>query len=204
VLSGGERNRLSLLKLLLRPANLLILDEPTNHLDMNSKDVLLEALREFTGTVVFVSHDRYFIDGLATKVLELRAGEPPRLFPGNYEYYLYRAAEEAAEESSGKSAKPPAKTAPPPGDLESNRHRNDRDEAKRSKAETRRRQKREEEILELLEVLETQHREKLNSLSLPEVYADGEKVKRIKDELDENETEQARLHEEWERLDESS
>ena len=89
VLSGGERNRYALAKLLLRPSNFLLLDEPTNHLDMRAKDVLLDALEKFTGTVVFVSHDRYFIDKLATRVFEIGEGEV-RIFPGNYEDYLWR------------------------------------------------------------------------------------------------------------------
>ena len=114
VLSGGEKSRLALLQLLLKPVNLLILDEPTNHLDLHSKDVLLDALKDFGGTVVFVSHDRGFIQSLATRVLELsppqeslegeagvaQAGTPTscgraRNFPGSYEYYLERIAAEA-------------------------------------------------------------------------------------------------------------
>ena len=89
VLSGGERGRYALLRLLLHPANFLLLDEPTNHLDMRAKDVLLDALTKYTGTVVFVSHDRYFIDKLATRVFEVGGGKV-EIFPGNYEDYLWR------------------------------------------------------------------------------------------------------------------
>jgi ATP-binding cassette subfamily F protein 3 len=89
VLSGGERGRYALLRLLLHPANFLLLDEPTNHLDLRAKDVLLEALMEYTGTVVFVSHDRYIIDKLATRVFEIGDGKV-EVYPGNYEDYLWR------------------------------------------------------------------------------------------------------------------
>jgi ATP-binding cassette subfamily F protein 3 len=89
VLSGGERGRYALLRLLLHPANFLLLDEPTNHLDLRAKDVLLDALMDYTGTVVFVSHDRYFIDKLATRVFEIGDGRV-EVYPGNYEDYLWR------------------------------------------------------------------------------------------------------------------
>jgi len=89
VLSGGERGRYALLSLLLHPANFLLLDEPTNHLDLRAKDVLLNALVEYSGTVVFVSHDRYFIDKLATRVFEIGDGKV-EVYPGNYEDYLWR------------------------------------------------------------------------------------------------------------------
>jgi len=89
VLSGGERNRYALARMLLHPSNFLLLDEPTNHLDLRAKDVLLESLQKFTGTVVFVSHDRYFIDKLATRVFEIGEGRV-EVFPGNYEDYLWR------------------------------------------------------------------------------------------------------------------
>ncbi len=110
VLSGGERNRYALLKMLLHPANFLLLDEPTNHLDMRAKDVLLEALMKYTGTVVFVSHDRYFIDNLATRVFEIGDGKV-EIYPGNYEDYLWRKQGGAAQLQSQT-----AKTAglPPP------------------------------------------------------------------------------------------
>jgi ATP-binding cassette subfamily F protein 3 len=89
VLSGGERNRYALARMLMMPSNFLLLDEPTNHLDMRAKDVLLTALQEFSGTLVFVSHDRYFIDRLATRIFEV---EDSRItvYPGNYEDYLWR------------------------------------------------------------------------------------------------------------------
>ena len=89
VLSGGERNRYALARMLLHPSNFLLLDEPTNHLDLRAKDVLLNSLQKFTGTVVFVSHDRYFIDKLATRVFEIGEGRV-EVFPGNYEDYLWR------------------------------------------------------------------------------------------------------------------
>jgi ATP-binding cassette subfamily F protein 3 len=89
VLSGGERNRYALARMLMQPSNFLLLDEPTNHLDMRAKDVLLESLEKYTGTVVFVSHDRYFIDKLATRVYEIGGGEV-HVFPGNYEDYVWR------------------------------------------------------------------------------------------------------------------
>ncbi|MDP9038469.1 MAG: ABC-F family ATP-binding cassette domain-containing protein [Acidobacteriota bacterium] len=89
VLSGGERNRYAMAKMLVSPANMLLLDEPTNHLDLRAKDVLLEAIASFTGTVLFVSHDRYFIDGLATRVFEVE-DRRVHIYPGNYEDYLWR------------------------------------------------------------------------------------------------------------------
>jgi len=89
VLSGGERNRYALARILVSPANFLLLDEPTNHLDLRAKDVLLEAINNFTGTVIFVSHDRYFIDRLATRVFEVEGGKV-HVYPGNYEDYLWR------------------------------------------------------------------------------------------------------------------
>src|SRR5712692_3375061 len=96
VLSGGERNRYALAKMLLSPSNFILLDEPTNHLDMRAKDVLLESLEEYTGTVVLVSHDRYFIDKLATRVFEIGNGKV-EIYPGNYEDYLWRKQGRAAD-----------------------------------------------------------------------------------------------------------
>jgi ATP-binding cassette subfamily F protein 3 len=89
VLSGGERNRYALARILVSPANFLLLDEPTNHLDLRAKEVLLEAIRNFSGTVIFVSHDRYFLDALGTRVFEVEGGTV-HVYPGNYEDYVRR------------------------------------------------------------------------------------------------------------------
>ncbi len=103
VLSGGERNRYALARLLVTPSNFLLLDEPTNHLDMRAKDILLEALRTFSGTVVFVSHDRYFLDGVATRVFEVQ-DHHIHIYPGNYEDYLWRKAGGPAKAEASLSA----------------------------------------------------------------------------------------------------
>jgi ATP-binding cassette subfamily F protein 3 len=108
VLSGGERNRYALARMLLHPSNFLLLDEPTNHLDMRAKDVLLESLEKYNGTVVFVSHDRYFIDKLATRIFEIGEGRV-EVFPGNYEDYQWRK-QRGAEEQAGASPSRPDPT----------------------------------------------------------------------------------------------
>jgi len=99
VLSGGERTRLAVARMLLRPSNTLLLDEPTNHLDLDSKDVLLEALEDFGGTLIFVSHDRYFVDKLATKVISIGGGDA-LLYPGNYEEFLWSQKNRSAPGAS--------------------------------------------------------------------------------------------------------
>ncbi len=108
VLSGGERTRLAVARMLLRPSNTLLLDEPTNHLDLDSKDVLLEALEDFGGTLIFVSHDRYFVDKLATKVVEIGHGQA-LLYPGNYEEFLWSRKERASAARQAGNP-PPAPT----------------------------------------------------------------------------------------------
>jgi ATP-binding cassette subfamily F protein 3 len=112
VLSGGERSRLVLCKLLLSPANCLLLDEPTNHLDIRSKDILMDSLRDYEGTLVFVSHDRYFLDGLATKVLEV-GNQTAVTYLGNYEDYLFKKAE--LEKTQTAQPETPAVAVPHPG-----------------------------------------------------------------------------------------
>jgi ATP-binding cassette subfamily F protein 3 len=113
VLSGGERNRYALARMLLQPSNCLLLDEPTNHLDLQAKEVLLEALQKYAGTVIFVSHDRAFIDGLANRIVHVtprESGGGVEVYPGNYEEYRYhleqaeRAARPASEAANSAAA----------------------------------------------------------------------------------------------------
>jgi ATP-binding cassette, subfamily F, member 3 len=113
VLSGGERTRLAVARMLLRPSNTLLLDEPTNHLDLDSKDVLLEALEDFGGTLIFVSHDRYFVDRLATKVIEIGNGQA-LVYPGNYEEFLWSRKEQARIASEAAAAPRAPAAAPRP------------------------------------------------------------------------------------------
>jgi len=100
VLSGGERTRLAVARMLLRPSNTLLLDEPTNHLDIDSKEVLLDALADYGGTLIFVSHDRYFVEKLATKIIEVGDGRAT-LYPGDYKSFLW--SKENAASHSGAS-----------------------------------------------------------------------------------------------------
>jgi ATP-binding cassette, subfamily F, member 3 len=108
VLSGGERTRLAVARMLLRPSNTLLLDEPTNHLDLDSKEVLLDALVDYGGTLIFVSHDRYFVERLATKIIEVGNGTAV-MFPGTYKEFLYHkehAGEAAVRAEARKAEKP--------------------------------------------------------------------------------------------------
>jgi ATP-binding cassette subfamily F protein 3 len=118
VLSGGERTRLAVARMLLHPSNTLLLDEPTNHLDIDSKEVLLDALEDYGGTLIFVSHDRYFVDRLATKVIDVGGGNAVP-YPGGYEAFLWKQKQDAAAAAAGAapSTAPPGPIrtlAPPP------------------------------------------------------------------------------------------
>ena len=104
VLSGGERSRVALVCMLLRPANFLILDEPTNHLDIQSQEVLQNALRDYPGSYLIVSHNRSFLDPIVDKTLEFRQGQPPRMFAGNITYYIEKLEQEKNAEKSQASA----------------------------------------------------------------------------------------------------
>jgi len=192
VLSGGEKSRLALLKMFLKPMNLLILDEPTNHLDLYSKDILLDALKKFEGTIIFVSHDRAFMEELSTKTLELKPGGDDcptiaRLFYGNYAYYLERLG------SEGTDAKEETKTAQPEKSQFEMRA-----VSKQKQAAIRRLEKQEAEILKTLEELESQKTQLEAELSRPEVYSNGEKAREVKQRLDECTTAIEAKTREWE------
>jgi ATP-binding cassette subfamily F protein 3 len=179
ILSGGEKSRLALLKMLLKPLNLLILDEPTNHLDLHSKDILLDALFKFAGTVIFVSHDRYFMEALSTKTLELTPGTGSfparaRLFYGNYAYYLDRINSEEASPETGKAARPAEKSS-----------NEERTAGKQRQTVIRRLERQEAEILAGLEELEKTKSAFEAEMASPQVYSNGEKAKEVKTRLDE-------------------
>jgi ATP-binding cassette subfamily F protein 3 len=203
VLSGGEKSRLAVLRLLLHPANLLVLDEPTNHMDLASKDILLDALRQFSGTLIFVSHDRHFIDRLATRVLELKpcaAGNASlaRLYPGDYAYYLYRREQEERE----------AGAAPAPGpsradteNLPAAEGRITHQAGKRLKGSIRRLEREEEALVARIDALQRETRELEQAMGREDVYRDGEEMRRIKLRLEENAREQEELARRWEEVD---
>ncbi|MDR0655143.1 MAG: ABC-F family ATP-binding cassette domain-containing protein [Treponema sp.] len=212
VLSGGEKSRLALLKMLLRPINLLILDEPTNHLDLHSKDILLDTLRRFSGTIIFVSHDRSFMEALSTKVLCLAspaAGLPAaaRLFYGNYAYYLERLNggdsalpggndtriqkqplpntrfEKEPPPRSGQADSAPASLLIKQNDRRDPTAGEKREIQKQKQAALRKLEKREAELLSDLEHLESEKRRLEAELSRPEVYSSGEKAKSVQKQL---------------------
>jgi ATP-binding cassette subfamily F protein 3 len=115
VLSGGERTRLAVARMLLRPSNTLLLDEPTNHLDLDSKDVLLDALEDYGGTLILVSHDRYFVEKLATKIIEVGHGQAV-VYPGTYTEFLWSKEHQGEIRANPRSqiSKPKAQTARTP------------------------------------------------------------------------------------------
>lgn len=205
VLSGGEKSRIALLQLLLRANNLLILDEPTNHLDMHSKDVLMNALKDFGGTVIFVSHDRGFIEGLATKVLELKPGSH-REFPGNYKYYMERIeAEEAGivgqfERGTGiaTSSVNSTKTSEAKADTTKSAGKLNWEEQKKIEAERR---KNEKEVARLETEIAKAEEEKSaleSKMALPEVYSNGAKAKEVQQKIDETTKKIETLTQAWE------
>lgn len=194
VLSGGEKSRIALLQLLLSPVNLLVLDEPTNHLDLHSKDVLLSALRDFGGTVIFVSHDRGFIEQLATKVLHLEHGTY-KYFVGGYQFYM----EQMEKENEGGGSLPLAPAGKPSSATPSNGGSDPRnapasaeasasaplswEEQKKQEAARRKAEKEVAQLEAKITELETKKSELENRLADPSVYTNGEKAKSVQREI---------------------
>ncbi|MEH6904757.1 ABC transporter ATP-binding protein [Neobacillus drentensis] len=192
-LSGGEKARLALAKLMLEKANVLILDEPTNHLDLDSKEVLENALIDYPGTILFVSHDRYFINRIATKVLELsRQGSTE--FLGDYDYYLEKKLEqvELAALALAASVKKSAQTEA----AEKNSYQQD----KESKKQERQRKRKLEEMEQRIEELEEQIQEFEQQLCAPEIFQNHEKVMEINLNSEKAKSELEQLMEEWTEL----
>lgn len=195
MLSGGEKSRIALLQLLLSPVNLLVLDEPTNHLDIHSKDVLLNALRDFGGTVVFVSHDRGFIEQLATQVLELKPGEF-KTFPGNYEFYQEQIAK---QECSGQNDSVSAAKKPTIATESPKSHTKLSWEEQKKRDSERRKIEREIEKLEKeIDSLEEQRAELEAKLAEPEVYSSNEKAKAVQHKISELSSKIEELTAAWE------
>jgi len=210
VLSGGEKSRLAIAKMLLRPANLLLLDEPTNHLDVSAREVLEDALAQYTGTVCLVSHDRAFMDRLATKVLEIDRGRL-RLFHGNYSDYLYAKEREKAERSGS-----PAPTAPRPragsddgaagpkprrsGPKSKDQKRKEAEARRGLSAEERRRRDTRRQIMDDISKGEKRLEELRLELADPAVYASGQRAKKLVGEQRTLQSKVDRLYERWAEL----
>lgn len=196
-LSGGERGRLSLAKLMLSKANFLILDEPTNHLDIYSKEILEEALKNYTGTLLYVSHDRYFVNRTATRILEL-ADKKLTEYKGNYDYYLEQKAArlQAAEASAEQSG-----LASSPSESESGT----KEDWKAAKALAAKQRKLENAIAkaeENINHLEKELEELQNKMSDPEISTDSEKLMELSSRAGDTQKELDSAYEEWEKLSE--
>ncbi|EAG7711700.1 ABC transporter ATP-binding protein [Listeria monocytogenes] len=197
-LSGGEKARLALAKLTLLEANVLILDEPTNHLDIESKEVLEAALIDFEGTILFVSHDRYFINRIASKIVEL-APEKATFFLGDYDYYQEKLAEE--KELARLDAEDRRKKGEQVEATASVRKLNYQEEKEQQKL-LRQRKRKLEEIEKSMEETDEKIAELELQLTNPEVFQDHEKALEITQELDAVKADGEKLMEEWEQISE--
>lgn len=194
-LSGGEKARLALSKMMLQRSNVLILDEPTNHLDLDSKEILENALIDYPGTILFVSHDRYFINRLATKVYELsRIGATEYL--GDYDYYIEKKEEslELARLESEASSSSPVRAA------QAEKEKPSYEQEKEAKRLERQKKRRLEEIEKEIEEIENKLEENESQLCLPEVYQAHEKVLELNTQNEELQERLMVLMEEWEEL----
>lgn len=197
-LSGGEKARLSLAKLMLLNANLLILDEPTNHLDLDSKEILENALVDYPGTILFVSHDRYFINRIATKVFELTKDGITE-YLGDYDYYVEKKEEmlELKKLTEDENQKNVNKS---PKEVEKLDNKSRYELEKELKKRARQRQRRIEEIQNRIETLEEMINEKEQLFINPEIYTDHTKVANLNEEINQAKKEMEDLLEEWAEL----
>jgi ATP-binding cassette subfamily F protein 3 len=190
VLSGGEKARLALARMLVRPAALLALDEPTNHLDLASREVLEDALAGFTGTIVFISHDRYFINRVANRVVEVEGGDLTT-YLGGYDDYLAAKTADTERSVGAPVAARPVSPAPPRRSVSAR---------SRVSAEVRELRRRLEEVECEIQALETRLRELENAFANPSLYADGDRVRAVTTERKSAEEQVAWLMREWEEL----
>lgn len=195
-LSGGERGRVSLAKLMLSEANFLILDEPTNHLDIMSKEILEDALNAYTGTVLYVSHDRYFINKTATRILDLNRKVLTN-YLGNYDYYLEKKDEQL---SLIDNARQNATTAP--SDTSSADNKQDWLARKEQQAAQRKKENDLKKCEDRIEQLETRNEEIDALMASPEICTDVAKLQDLNKEKENIDTELADLYEKWELLSE--
>ena len=189
-LSGGERGRVSLAKLMLSNANFLILDEPTNHLDITSKEILERALNDYTGTILYVSHDRYFINQTATRILEL-TGNTFVNYIGNYDYYLEKKDLLTPAVSTAASEDAPAQVSESKLSWQ---------EQKEEQARLRKRQNDLKKTEERIGVLETRNGKIDELMMQEEVYTNSVKCQELAKEKAANEAELEELYEKWEEL----
>lgn len=200
-LSGGERGRLSLAKLMLSEANFLILDEPTNHLDIMSKEILEDALCAYTGTVLYVSHDRYFINRTAHRILDLNRRTLTN-YLGNYDYYLEKKEEQLAKIDASMADSRPGKAAFTQNETNDTASgaKQDWKAMKEQQAAQRKRENELKKCEERIEALEKRNEEIDTLMSSPEVCTDVAKLQELNREKDGNEGELAELYEKWEAL----
>jgi ATP-binding cassette, subfamily F, member 3 len=196
VLSGGEKSRLALVKLLLDPPNLLLMDEPTTHLDMASIDALIDALDQFEGTLIFISHDVYFIRTLANRVVHVNAGQLTP-YAGDYQYYLDKTAATSARDALTAGAKLSV-AAKRPNVTAKDQRRVEAEERQRRSREKREQQKRVSDLEKRIAHLETRQAEITAEMENPATYDSSGKVMQLNRELTEIMDELEKLSSEWE------